>query len=101
MRSLLAARDGTLWIGTLEGLTRWRDGRLTVLRRGVGYSFDHLAEDGEGTVWAGVRAIGEGGRLCQVRGESLECHGAEGSVGRYLAGRHLERPGRVRGADSN
>ncbi len=100
IRSLLAARDGTLWIGTLEGLTRWRDGRLTVLRRQVGYSFDHLAEDGEGTVWAGVRSIGEGGRLCQVRGESLECHGADGSFGRYIAGLHVDRRGALWVADS-
>src|SRR6266404_5297408 len=28
IRSLLAARDGTLWIGTLRGLASWKDGRL-------------------------------------------------------------------------
>src|SRR5262245_18679577 len=28
--SLLASRDGTLWIGTLEGLASWRDGRLAI-----------------------------------------------------------------------
>src|SRR6202040_2595893 len=27
--SLLAARDGTLWIGASEGLASWKDGRLT------------------------------------------------------------------------
>ena len=27
--SLLTARDGTLWIGTLAGLASWHDGRLT------------------------------------------------------------------------
>src|SRR4030095_10372786 len=27
--SLLAARDGTLWIGTFAGLSSWHDGRLT------------------------------------------------------------------------
>src|SRR5262249_8772825 len=27
--SLLAARDGTLWIGTLKGLASWKDGKLT------------------------------------------------------------------------
>src|SRR5918997_1674533 len=26
--SLLAARDGTLWIGTLSGLASWKDGKL-------------------------------------------------------------------------
>ena len=28
--ALLAARDGTLWIGSLEGLASWKDGRLTL-----------------------------------------------------------------------
>lgn len=27
--SLLVARDGTLWIGTLKGLASWTDGKLT------------------------------------------------------------------------
>src|SRR5258708_6836567 len=27
--SLLAARDGTLWIGTTKGLAAWKDGKLT------------------------------------------------------------------------
>src|SRR5262245_53738568 len=27
--SLLAARDGTLWIGTSKGLASWKDGNLT------------------------------------------------------------------------
>ena len=66
IRSLLATRDGTLWIGTLEGLARWKDARLTVLRRQYGYTVNGLAEDSEGTIWAGVQWIGEGGRLCQV-----------------------------------
>src|SRR3984957_17264197 len=29
IRSLLGARDGTLWIGTLKGLASWKDGKLT------------------------------------------------------------------------
>jgi Two component regulator propeller len=28
IQSLLASRDGTLWIGTLEGLASWKDGKL-------------------------------------------------------------------------
>src|SRR5262249_5992640 len=27
--SLLAARDGTLWIGSSKGLASWKDGKLT------------------------------------------------------------------------
>src|ERR1700757_63687 len=29
IRTLLAARNGTLWIGTWTGLASWRDGKLT------------------------------------------------------------------------
>ena len=29
IRSLLAARDGRLWIGTYKGLASWKDGKLT------------------------------------------------------------------------
>src|SRR5262245_43781359 len=28
--ALLAARDGTLWIGTLKGLASWKDGKLGI-----------------------------------------------------------------------
>lgn len=100
IRSLLAARDGTLWIGTLEGLARWKDGRLTVLHRQAGYGVNALAEDGEGTVWAGVQWVGEGGRLCQVRGESLECQGDDGIFGAYIAALQVDRRGALWVLDS-
>jgi len=29
VRCLLAASDGALWIGTSEGLARWKDGTVT------------------------------------------------------------------------
>ena len=29
IRVLLVARDGSLWIGTNEGLASWKDGKLT------------------------------------------------------------------------
>jgi signal transduction histidine kinase/ligand-binding sensor domain-containing protein len=93
IRSLLVARDGSLWIGTQEGLARWKDGRLTVLRRQTGFTVNALAEDAEGTVWAGVQLLGEGGRLCQVRGENLECQGEDGIFGGYIAGLRVDRRG--------
>jgi signal transduction histidine kinase/ligand-binding sensor domain-containing protein len=93
IRSLLVARDGTLWIGTLEGLARLKDGRLAVLRRQSGFTVNALAEDREGTVWVGVQSVGEGGKLCQVRGESLDCQGDDGAFGGYIAGLHVDRRG--------
>ncbi len=100
IRSLLATRDGALWIGTLEGLARWKDGRLTVLHRQAAYNFTALAEEGDGTVWAGVQSIGEGGRLCQVRGESLKCHGDDGRFGRYISALRIDRRGALWVIDS-
>jgi ligand-binding sensor domain-containing protein len=53
IRTLLAARDGTFWIGTLRGLTSWKNGKLTQYPELVGQSVDTLLEDREGTLWAG------------------------------------------------
>src|ERR1700738_1846967 len=58
IRSLLAARDGTLSIGTLTGLASWMDGKLTQYPDLAGHSVNTLVADREGTVWAG----GYGGR---------------------------------------
>src|ERR1700722_10644887 len=35
--SLLGARDGRLWIGTLNGLASWRDGKLTTYPEFAGW----------------------------------------------------------------
>ncbi|MGO9436725.1 MAG: hypothetical protein ACLPH3_02690 [Terracidiphilus sp.] len=32
VRSVLAARDGSIWVGTLNGLDRWNRGQMTVYR---------------------------------------------------------------------
>src|SRR6478609_4038632 len=75
--SLLCARDGTLWIGTFEGLASWRDGRLTWLREFEGMFVTSKIEDRNGTVWAGALTR-VGGRLCSVRGGRGTCSGDDG-----------------------
>src|SRR5262249_52856058 len=50
--SLLAGRDGTLWIGTLKGLASWKDGKLTEYAELAGQGIVALLEDRDGTVWA-------------------------------------------------
>src|ERR1700741_4834924 len=50
IRSLIAARDGTLWIGTLDGLASWKDGKLIVYREFAGLVVNTLLQDHEGTV---------------------------------------------------
>jgi ligand-binding sensor domain-containing protein/signal transduction histidine kinase len=57
--SLLADRDGTVWIGTVGGgLARYRDGEIKHLHKTDGLPDDvvtALAEDDEGNLWIGTR----------------------------------------------
>jgi signal transduction histidine kinase/ligand-binding sensor domain-containing protein len=85
IRNLLAARDGTLWIATTNGLASWRDGTLTQYLAGR-YVLP-LQEDREGTVWAGVGG-GEGeGKLCAIqKGSDVRCYGEDGRFGNAVLG---------------
>ena len=80
IRSLLAARDGRLWIGTDEGLASWKDGKLTHYPELAGQSVVTLLEDREGTIWAGGWAAPTG-RLCAIQSGSVQCYGEDGSLG--------------------
>ena len=83
-RSLLAARDGRLWIGTTDGLASLKDGKLTQYPELAGQNVYALLEDHEGTVWAGGFAIPTG-KLCAIQGGSARCYGEDGSFGRGLS----------------
>src|SRR5262245_60279452 len=63
---LLVGRDGTLWIGTRQGLASWNSGKLTDYPQLAGQSISRLLEDREGAVWAGGIAFPTG-RLCVIR----------------------------------
>jgi signal transduction histidine kinase/ligand-binding sensor domain-containing protein len=80
---LITARDGTLWIGTTEGLASWKDGKLTPYKDLAGFEILALAEDREGTVWAGAYAQ-SAGRLCAIRPGNVQCYGQDGSFGLAL-----------------
>ena len=58
--ALLEGRDGTLWIGTYGGgVSRYKDGRFTVLTTDDGLlndSVSSLAEDSAGRIWIGTDA---------------------------------------------
>jgi len=75
INTLLAARDGTLWIGTLEGLASWNSNKLTQYLDFAGGSSHVLLEDHEGTVW-----VGTSGKLCAIRANKAECYGLNGSA---------------------
>src|SRR5512133_3803405 len=52
---LLASRDGTLWIGTLDGLASWKNGRLNRYREFDGFFVTRIIQDHEGSIWVGGR----------------------------------------------
>ncbi|MCU1348749.1 MAG: ATPase, partial [Acidobacteria bacterium] len=56
IRSLLAAHNGSLWIGWLSGtVSRLRNGRVTTFDEGKGLPFTQaMAEAGDGTIVAGT-----------------------------------------------
>ncbi len=77
--SLLAARDGSLWIATAGGLSHWRSQDLTNYLTGQGY-INSIVEDRNGTVWITRTAFNDTlGPLCQVIEIGTRCYGkAEG-----------------------
>jgi signal transduction histidine kinase/ligand-binding sensor domain-containing protein len=80
VRSLLAARDGTLWIGTLNGLASWKNARLTRYPELAGVLIDALLEDRDGTIWIGGDTR-SAGRLCSVSAGTVHCDGHDGRFG--------------------
>ena len=82
INALLVTRDGTLWIGTFSGLATWSGSKLT-WRPELGRPFvASLFEDREGTVWAST--LESRGRLCAIRGGSVQCYGEDGAFGRAV-----------------
>lgn len=80
--SLLVSRDGTLWIGTFQGLASW-NGRELARYAEIGKGFvTSLLEDRDGTIWAGVLA--DKGRLCAIRGGQAQCAMPEGGFGQFV-----------------
>jgi ligand-binding sensor domain-containing protein len=87
--SLLASRDGTLWIGTGKGLASWKDDKLTQYPQIAGQYVFRLLEDREGAVWVGT--IGSpNGRLCAIQSGSVHCDGEDGSLGAMVVGLYYE-----------
>jgi ligand-binding sensor domain-containing protein/signal transduction histidine kinase len=57
IRALAESRDGSIWIGSDEGITRWRKGALTNYREPQGlayFSIRTLLEDRSGDLWIGT-----------------------------------------------
>jgi signal transduction histidine kinase/ligand-binding sensor domain-containing protein len=82
--SLLVARDGGLWIGTTKGLARWKDGTLTEYSGLAAHYVTALVEDRRATVWAGTSTLDGGARLCAIHDQGMQCHGSDGTLGRFV-----------------
>src|SRR5580658_5979275 len=79
---LLAARDGTLWIGA-KGLASWKNGKLTQYPELADQFIFSFIEDREGDVWVGGTGIPTG-KLCAIHKGSVHCYGDDGSLGRAV-----------------
>jgi len=87
VRSLLAARDGTLWIGGDKWLASWKDDKLRQYPELGGLYIFSLLEDHEGAVWvSGVGIGGPQGKLCAIHNDSIHCYGDDGTLGRGVTG---------------
>ena len=91
--ALLPARDGTLWMGTLDGLVSWRNGEVTEHPTVGRLRINALLQDREGTIWVGTASGGSAGRLCAIRSNSTQCYGDDGSLGASVESLYEDRDG--------
>jgi hypothetical protein len=90
IRSLVAARDGRLWIHTDGGLASWKDGKLTHYPELLEQVVNALLEDPDGTIWAGGLAS-PSGRLCPIQNRRTHCCGEDGRFGRRVTSPYEDR----------
>jgi ligand-binding sensor domain-containing protein/signal transduction histidine kinase len=91
----IVGSDGTVWIGTLAGLSSWKDEKLTHYPQLDGQLILGLVEDHEGTVWAGGYTQNPGGKLCAIRGSDVKCVGEDGLFGTGVTGIYEDRAWRL------
>ena len=91
---LIAARDGTLWIGTSSGLASWKNGKLARYAELAGLSVYRLLEDHEGSVWAGAFGV-PNGKLCEIHEGSVRCHPEIAGLGTGPFGLHEDAKGNL------
>jgi signal transduction histidine kinase/ligand-binding sensor domain-containing protein len=95
--SLIAARDGTLWIGTWKGLASWKNGKLTQCAELAGLAIRALVEDHEGSIWAGTNGSPgpPDGKLCEIRNGSVRFHPEMAGVTHGVYGLHEDGKGNL------
>jgi signal transduction histidine kinase/ligand-binding sensor domain-containing protein len=100
IRALLAARDGTLWIGTPGSLASWNGRALRTDPQFDGRVIDALVQDGEGTVWVGGQSPATG-FLCAMRNSGADCTGEDGRFGASVECLHEDDQGTLWAVASN
>ena len=91
---LVAGRDGTLWIGTFNGLASWKNGKLIQYAELGGLQVRALTEDHEGSIWAGTNGPPDG-KLCEIRNGSVRCYSEMSGVGHGVFGLHEDGKGNL------
>jgi signal transduction histidine kinase/ligand-binding sensor domain-containing protein len=92
--TLVAARDGALWIGTWSGLVSSKNGKLTQYAELAGLHIFALVEDDEGSIWAATSGPPDG-KLCEIRNGGVRCHPEMGGAGRGVFGLHKDGKGNL------
>ncbi len=74
--SLLAARDGSLWIGTGFSVSHWTQGQLINYRQ-ISGRIEALVEDAKGAIWLARTQVpeGGGGPICRIDEAGVKCYG--------------------------
>src|SRR5215469_3586436 len=88
---LLAAHDGTLWIGTWAGLASWKNGKLTQYPELDGLTILSLLEEHAGSVWAGAGGF-PNGKLCEIQRSGVRC---ASNIGLGVQGLHEDAKGNL------
>ena len=91
---LVTARRGTLWIGTRNGLSSWKDGKLIEYAELGGSQIRGLVEDHDGSIWVGTGGPPDG-KLCEIRNGSVRCHPEMDGVTHGVFGLHKDSKGNL------
>src|SRR5262245_2043446 len=92
INSLLSARDGTLWSGTMKGLASWKRGKLTSNEELAGVVIGSLLEDRDGSVWVAALAF-PNGKLCAIHQGHVRCEAEDGRFGVGVVALYEDRRG--------
>jgi ligand-binding sensor domain-containing protein len=92
VRSLLVARDGTLWIGKWDGLASWKDGKFAEYPEVAGHAVGPFLQDRKGKIWI---ALQEPGSIWAVRAGTARLS-ATGKFGKGLFALYEDHKGNLR-----